>query len=417
MARFALLCRLAESYAVVRSAPTARITDDHLEAGMTELDQVIGAAVSQQDAPFLVAMTGNSKGILWSGVAGERSPGQAASLDTVFRIFSMTKAIGSTAAMILMDRGKLSADATVESILPEFGALKVLEGFGPDGPKLRAQRVKATVRHLATHTSGLVYEFWNPDVPRYMEATGHPTILSGLLASMNYPLLFDAGERWDYGIGIDWLGRVVEKVDGRRIDQFCREEIFDPLSMPDTRFEVEDHMAPRLASVSIRGEDGKFADFALAPPSNPEFYGMGHALYSTAPDYMRFLRMYLNKGILDGACILSEAGLQKMLANQIGNVPIPCLKTVVPAITADTEFFPGKRKSHSMAFMRFEEDIPGMRHAGSQGWAGVLNSHFWIDPKADVVGLLMTQSLPFVEPRFMATYENFEHAAYRQVLQ
>jgi CubicO group peptidase (beta-lactamase class C family) len=172
-------------------------------------------------------------------------------------------------------------------------------------------------------------------------------------------------------------------------------------------------MAPRLASVAMRDEDGKFADFALAPPSNPEFYGMGHALYSTAPDYMRFLRMYLNKGTLDGKRILSAAGVDAMLANQIGDTPIPRLKTVAPPITADAEFFPGKRKSHSMAFMRFDEDIPGMRHAGSQGWAGVLNSHYWFDPKADVIGLLMTQSLPFVEPRFVAVYENFERAAYR----
>jgi len=317
------------------------------------------------------------------------------------------------AAMILMDRGKFKPETTVESIVPEFADIKLLEGFGPDGPKLRAPRTKATVRHLATHTSGLVYEFWNTDMPRYMEASGAPTILSGLKASMNYPLLFEPGERWDYGIGIDWLGRVVEKADGRRIDQFCREEIFDPLGMPDTRFEVEAHMAPRLASVSIRGEDGKFADFALAPPSMPEFYGMGHALYSTAPDYMRFLRMVLNKGTLDGKRILSAAGLESMLANQIGDTPIPRLKTAVPAITADAEFFPGKRKSHSMAFMRFEEDIPGMRHAGSQGWAGVLNSHYWFDPKANVIGLLMTQSLPFVEPRFASTYEKFERAAYR----
>ena len=380
---------------------------------MSELDKVIGEAVSNQSVPFLVAMTGNAAGVTWCGAAGERSPGQAATVDTVFRIFSMTKAIGSAAAMILMDRGKLSPDATVESILPEFGALQVLEGFGPDGPKLRMPRIKATVRHLATHTSGLVYEFWNADMPRYMEATGLPTVLSGLLASLKYPLQFEPGERWDYGPGIDWLGKVVEKVDGRRIDRFCREEIFDPLQMPDTRFEVEEHMASRLASVSMRGEDSKFADYALAPPSHPEFYGMGHALYSTAPDYMRFLRMVLNEGELDGARILSEAGIASMLANQIGSIPIPCLKTAVPAITADAEFFPGRRKSHSMAFMRFEEDVPGMRHAGSQGWAGVLNSHFWFDPKADVAGLLMTQSLPFVEPRFMSTYENFERAVYR----
>ena len=382
---------------------------------MSTLNQVIEGAVARQDLPFAVAMTANAGGVTWSGAAGERCAGQAATQDTVFRIFSMTKAVGSTAAMILMDRGQLKPDTPVESVLPEFAEIQLLEGFGTDGkPKLRAPKVKATARHLATHTSGFAYEFWNADMPRYMEATGAPTILSGLKVAMNYPLLFEPGERWDYGIGIDWLGRMVEKIDGRRIDQFCKEEIFDPLGMPDTRFEVEPRMAPRLAGVKIRGEDGQFADFELAPPSNPEFYGMGHALYSTAPDYMRFLRMYLNKGALDGKRILSEAGLASMLANQIGNTPIPCLKTAAPPVTADAEFFPGKRKSHSMAFMRFDEDIPGMRHAGSQAWAGVLNTHYWFDPSVGLAGVLMTQSLPFVEPRFMDTYEQFERTAYQQ---
>jgi len=381
---------------------------------MSELDQVLDGAVARQDAPFLVAMTGNAAGTTWAGAAGERSPGQSATIDTVFRMFSMTKAVGSMAAMILMDRGKLSADATVESILPEFGDLKLLDGFGPDGPRLRAPRVQATVRHLATHTSGLVYEFWNEDMPRYMAATGAVSILSGLTASMNYPLQFEPGTRWDYGIGIDWLGRVVEKVSGKRADAFCREEIFEPLGMRDTAFEVAPHMVARLAQVGIRGEDGRFSEYPLAPPSMPEFYGMGHALYSTALDYMRFLRMVMNGGALDGTRIISAAGLASMLANQIGDTPVGVLKTVVPPLSADAEFFPGRRKSHSMAFMRFEEDVPDMRQAGSQAWAGVLNSHYWFDPKSDVIGLLMTQSLPFAEPRFMATYEAFERAAYRQ---
>jgi CubicO group peptidase (beta-lactamase class C family) len=143
---------------------------------------------------------------------------------------------------------------------------------------------------------------------------------------------------------------------------------------------------------------------------------MGHALYSTAPDYMRFLRMYLNKGQLDGKRILSAARIGTTRADPVGPTPSPCLKTVAPAITADFELFPGKRKSHSMAFMRFEEDIPGMRHAGSQGWAGVLNSHYWFDPRAGVAGVLMTQSLPFFEPRYADTYARFERAAYRQTL-
>jgi CubicO group peptidase (beta-lactamase class C family) len=383
---------------------------------MNELDRVLSDAVAAEHVPFVVAMTGNAGGVTWSGAAGDRSPGQKADVDTVMRIFSMTKAVGSTAAMILMDRGKLSADATVSSILPRFAELQVLDGFEADGqPRMRAPRTQATVRHLATHTSGLTYEFWNADMPRFMQATGAPSILSGLAKALNYPLLFEPGTRWDYGIGIDWLGQVVEKVDGRRIDRFCREEIFEPLGMRSTRFEPEADIAPRLAAVAIRGEDGHFGPFELAPPPNPEVYGMGHCLYSSAPDYLRFLRMYLNKGQLDGQRLLSERGLQSMLANQIGTIAIPLLKTTAPPLTADAEFFPGKRKSHSMGFQRIEEDVPGMRSAGSQFWAGVCNTHFWFDPTKNVAGVVMTQSLPFVEPRFMGVYEAFERSVYRQL--
>src|SRR5208282_5876487 len=109
----------------------------------------------------------------------------------------------------------------------------------------------------------------------------------------------------------------------------------------------EDSMAGRLASVSMRGEDGKFGDIAIAPPSKPEFYGMGHALYSTAPDYMRFLRMYLNKGELDGQRVLSEKSVDALLSNQIDDLKIGVFKTVVPAISADVDLFPGLKKSHS----------------------------------------------------------------------
>jgi methyl acetate hydrolase len=379
---------------------------------MAPIDSVIQQAVARQDAPFLVAMTGNAAGTTWAGAAGEAAPGQAASSSTLFRIFSMTKSVGSLAAMILMDRGLISPDTPVQSVLPEFAKLQVLTGHGADGPQLRPPRVQATLRHLATHTSGLAYEFWNPDTPICLQAASNPGVLSGLLSSLNYPLVFEPGSAWAYGIGIDWLGRVVEKVDGRRIDQFCREEIFGPLQMHDTGFEVEPHMAARLAGVKIRGEDGQFADFALAPPSNPEFYGMGHALYGTAPDYLRFLRLFLNHGTLDGARIISAAGLANLLANQMGGMHVPVMKSVAPPLTADVDLFPGTRKTHSMAFMRFEDDIPGMRRAGSMGWAGVLNSHYWIDPQSDLVGVLMTQSLPFVEPRYMATYQAFERAAY-----
>jgi methyl acetate hydrolase len=379
---------------------------------MGALNDVLNAGVASGAAPGFVAMSGNAAGVKWSGAAGDRAPGQRMTEDTVFRIFSMTKAIGSTAAMILIDRGKLDANAPVDSILPDFAKIQVLEGFGGDTPKMRAPKSRATIRQLATHTSGLVYEFWNPDVPRWMAKTSHPSILSGMKASLFYPMVFDPGTRWDYGIGIDWLGQAVEAIDGRRIDKFCQEEIFNPLGMSSTAFECEGALAKRLASVSARGEDGKFAPFALAPPPHPEFYGMGHALYSTAGDYMRFMRMFLNQGALDGKRVLSEKGVATMLANHIGDLRVGKMTTVVPPVSADVDLFPGTPKTHSLGFLRVEKDVPGMRSAGTQGWAGVLNTHFWFDPAKDIAGTIMTQTLPFGEPRFLAVYEQFERAVY-----
>lgn len=275
---------------------------------------------------------------------------------------------------------------------------------------MRPQKTVATVRHLATHTSGMEYEFWNPDVPRYMEATGHPTVLSGLKTSLAYPLTSDPGTRWGYGPSIDWLGQMVEAVDGRRIDAFCRDEILDPLGMNDTAFEP-DALSNRLCQVHMRGEDGNFGPFDLAPPPQPEFYGMGHALYSTAPDYLTFLRMVLNRGELNGARILSEPAWEMLCADQMGGLTFQKMISCAPPVTADVDY-PGTRMVHSAAFMRNVDDWPGKRRAGSLSWAGVCNTHYWIDPSADLAAVLMTQSLPFAEPPLMKTYDTFERAVY-----
>jgi methyl acetate hydrolase len=371
---------------------------------MQQLDNLLKNSVANNDMPFVVAIVGNAEGITYSGAAG---PG--AGPDTVFRVFSFSKAIGTMAAMMLIERGKLSLDTRVVDILPEFGSMQVLDGFDGDSPRLRSPRVQATVRHLATHTSGLEYEFWNADIARYVGLTEHPGMLTGLKAALHYPMASDPGTRWGYGMGIDWLGLVVEAVDGRRIDAFCQTEIFDPLGMTSTMFEMD---PGRLAGLVIRGEDGVLAPFDLAPPPQPEVYGMGHALYSTAPDYMRFLRMILNKGVLDGNRVLSEASVAVMQADQMQGLTFQKMVTAVPPITADFDPFPDSEVTHSFGFLRNEADIPGRRAAGSLGWAGVCNTHYWIDPARDVAAVFMTQSLPFAEPRVMRAYAAFERGVY-----
>jgi Beta-lactamase class C and other penicillin binding proteins len=165
----------------------------------------------------------------------------------------MTKAVGSTAAMILMDRGKLDPNTPVDAIIPEFARLRC--------STVSTVPHRAFVFHAARQLFAILQRTpqvssMNSGIPIFLNTwkrRSHPSILSGLKTSLFYPLAFDPGERWDYGPGIDWLGQVVEAVDGRKIDHFCREEILDPLKMLDTRFEVEDRMASRLSSVSIQG--------------------------------------------------------------------------------------------------------------------------------------------------------------------
>ena len=382
---------------------------------MQALQQVLNASVAEADVPFVVAMVARHDGVVFSGAAGEAASGRKAAEDTIFRIFSMTKAIGSTAAMILIDRGQLDADTPVEDILPEFKEIRVLEGYDGNKPRFRAPKTKATIRNLATHTSGLEYEFWNADVVAFMERTGNPTVLAGTKASlMGYPMMRDPGTRWGYGTSIDWLGLAVEKIAGKSIVDFCLQEIFDPLGMSSTYFEVPEAERHRLSAVRIRGADGQFAPIEIAPAPNPEVYGMGHCLYSTAPDYLRFLRMFLNRGELEGKRILSKMGVDWMLADQMRGLRLLRMVTSSP-VTDSFEPFPGTRVTHSFGFMRNEADIPGMRTAGSLSWAGVLNSHYWFDPAKGIAAVIATQTLPFVEPRFLKTYVGYEQAVYRAI--
>lgn len=381
------------------------------EPGMQGLQAAIDSAVDNGDAPFVVAGLARAGQAGWFGGAGDAANGRAAGYDTVFRIFSMSKAAGAVMAAILVDRGRLSFDTPVADILPEFGDVRVLDGWDGDTPRLRAPRTVCTIGHLASHTSGFAYEFWNADLQRHLAATGNPTVFSGRNAALAYPLAFDPGTAWAYGIGIDWLGKAVEAADGRRVDRFAQDEILAPLGMADTSFELRDDQRGRLASVHARTDTG-FRPSDLLPPSEPEFYGMGHALFSTAADIMRLLRMLLGGGALDGVRILSKATVDALLANQTGDLAVRPLTSVAPRVSADLDMFPGRRLSHSYLALRTEEDVPGMRASGGQGWAGILNTHYWIDPRNGVAGLFMTQLKPFADPRLMAAYAGFERAAY-----
>jgi CubicO group peptidase (beta-lactamase class C family) len=383
---------------------------------MIRLDQIVRQAVDDGVVPFLCAAITDRNGVRWQGAAGRATPHRDAGADTVFRLFSATKAIGSVAALIAIDRGLLTMDTPVSDILPAFDELRVLVAMTPDGPVFRRAQTRATLRHLLTHTQGQTYDIFSPLMLAYATQTGAPGDLTGSWESLKYPLLFDPGEGFAYGIGTDWVGHMVATVDGRPIERFVSEEILQPLGMSSTVFE-RDEVRDRVADVSLKTEDGGFKRIEHAPPSRPELYHMGNALYGTPTDYLRFLRFILNKGQLDGTRLVSPETMRLAYTHQTGEVrvPSPVLASLRPDICLDVDILPDTAFTHTAVSFMNLDDAPGRRSAGSLSWGGVLHTLYWVDLRKDVAGVFFTQMLPFWEPSLIGSFETFERATYDEL--
>ena len=381
-----------------------------------KIDGVLSEAVSGGAVPGVVAGVTNADAELYLGGFGERvlGAGDEMTPDTVGWIASMTKAITGAAAMQLVEQGRLDLDAPASEVVPQLADAAVLEGFGDDGkPRTRPPRRAITLRHLLTHTSGFSYEIWSDAIVRYQEATGTPGIITCENAALTTPLLFDPGDGWDYGINIDWAGKMVETVSGRTLGQYLREHFFEPLGMNDTAFRITDSMRARLAKIHQRGEDGSLdPQMELEIPQEPEFEMGGGGLYGTVGDYLRFIRMILNRGQANGERVLLPETVDMMSRNQMGEIRVGELKTAIPPLSNDAEFFPGMPKSWGLSFMINDEEAPTGRSAGSLGWAGLANSFFWIDPAKGIGGAYLTQVLPFIDEKAFPLYIAFESAAY-----
>jgi CubicO group peptidase (beta-lactamase class C family) len=225
--------------------------------------------------------------------------------------------------------------------------------------------------------------------------------------------MFDPGQRWEYGINLDWAGQMVEAVSGMRLSQYIKQNITDPLGMASTAFKITPEMRARLAKVHQRGEDGaKLTVTAFEVPQEPEFEAGGGGLYSTANDYQRFMRMILNGGRGNGNQILKPETVALMSRNAMGSLRVRMLPTQNLVLTRDAEFFPGIPKTWGLSFMINEETAPTGRSAGSLAWAGLANTYFWIDPKKNIAALIMMQVLPFVDARSLALFTAYEKAVY-----
>ena len=250
-------------------------------ANSQAIDHVLSRAVYAQDVPGVVAMAATDQGVVYEGAFGTRELGKDAAMtpDTVVWVASMTKAITAAAAMQLVERGKLHLDAPATDVVPELAKAQVLEGFDASGtPQLRAPKRTMTLKHLLTHTAGFSYEMFSADIVEYQAATGTPGITTCENAALTTPLLCDPGERWEYGINIDWVGKIVETVSGQRLGDYLQQHLFAPLGMHSTSFQISPSQRVRLASVHTRGPDEALAVFPCELPQEPQFQMGGGGL-------------------------------------------------------------------------------------------------------------------------------------------
>ena len=367
------------------------------------IEKILREAVASGAVAGVAAAVTDGQRTLYQGAAGVTQIGGArlVDADTVFWIASMTKPVTSVAAMQLVEQGKLSLDAPIGDVLPALANKQIL-----DGGSLRPARTKITLRHLLTHTAGFAYAFTRPEYGAYIAANNIPP--SGTLGALNMPLLFEPGERWEYGINTDWVGLAVEAASGETLDAYFSKHIFAPLGMDDTAFLPNEHQTARRVSMHQRQADGSLTANPPAPLRVPEFFGGGSGLYSTLTDYQKFLRALLN----GGAGILRPETLAEMFSNQVGGLRAGYLTSANPALHSGVDTTPGITCGWGLGFMVYPETKPGGRHAGSVSWAGLANTHFWVDPEAGLGCMILMQILPFCDERVLATCHGFEAAVY-----
>ncbi len=389
-------------------------------AARRNLDLLLHQATESRDIAGVVAAAVDLDGILYEGAFGKRdlAKGTDMTLDSVFWIASMTKAITSAAAMQLVEQGKLQLEQPMGELLPDLKSPQVLEGFDDKGqPKLRPAKSAITLRHLLTHTAGFTYDVWNADTARYAKHADLPGIITCKNAALKTPLAFDPGTGWEYGINIDFVGKAVEAVSGQTLDAYLRQNIFTPLGMKDTGFIIGPDQRARLVSVHARKPDGALEPIEFGIPQDPEFFMGGGGLYGTARDYLAFLEMLLHSGKRNGNQVLRPETVALMSKNHIGAINVPGLwKTTAPDASLDVDLaqmFPGQDLKWGLSFLINTREGPAGRSAGSLTWAGLANTFFWLDPSRQVAGVILTQSLPFVDPKVVTLYGQFESGVYK----
>jgi len=385
---------------------------------LQRIDQYMDQLITEDDISGSVVLIARKGKLVYHKPFGklDKESGTDMPQDAIFRLASMTKPITSVAIMMLYEEGKLRLDDHVAKYIPAFAQMQMLDNPGIM-KSLRVTETPLTIRHLLTHTSGLVYH-WNGRLGEAYMIEGVPmglrqvdfSLEEGMRRLAAMPLLFEPGSRWHYGLNTDLLGLVVEKVSGLRLDRFVRERIFEPLEMRDTFFYLPDNYLDRLAVVYDRRDGQPISRVPEGPQQYEQnqysvdypygkmrkYFSGGAGLSSTAHDYFLFLQMLLNGGILDGKRILSPSTVAMMTRNQIADLDYP---------DAGYQFGYG---------FRVHSDPSSSGDVWPKGvydWGGFFNTRFWVDPENEIIGIVMNQLYPEGKLGLPTTFRNLTYQA------
>jgi methyl acetate hydrolase len=414
--RFGVYFSRSALVAVLATATVLTLFADRSAKSSNQIDQVLREPVDEKKVPGIVAMVAVADHVIYQGASGKRDTIKniPMTVDSIFRIASMTKPITSVGVMQLVESGRVKLDESAATYLPELSQVQVLEEFDATTgkAKLRSPSALPTVRQLLSHTSGFAYEFFDAKLHGYVAAGAVPSLRQGDGGFLKAPLLFDPGSRWEYGISTDWLGKLVEKVSGQTLEDYFRQHIFQPLGMTDTFFDVPPEKQARVVALHQRQDDGSF----LEPPPQPftpvRFFSGGGGLYSTASDYLKFDRMLLGGGKLGNKRILRSETVDQMSRNQIGDLVLVELRSLVPQFAKDPSRIPGSLDKFGLGLAINTKPIEGGRSQSSLAWAGIYNTFFWIDPPRKTCAVIMMQILPFSDDAAYSVVEHFERAVY-----
>ena len=370
------------------------------------IEAVLRSGLEQRKIPAVTAMAGTASAITYSGAFGTRDSvsGVPITVESIFSIASMTKAITSVGAMQLVEQGKLTLDEPASKHLPELGTLQVLDGFKSSGGSiLRPATKPVTLRQLLTHTSGFAYDIWHEAMFKFSSSGGDPT----------HVLAFEPGTKWQYGPSTFWAGRLVEAISGMDLEKYLQQYVLGPLGMKDTTFIFPKEQYERLVGRYQRETNGSLTPVPRSVPAAPTAYRGDGGLYSTASDYLKFTRMILKRGVGPGGeRILKEKTVALMSANGTGHIPAGRRRTFRPTLSSDVDFHPGHDDRYTLGFLMIPKAVPGARSAGSLSWAGINNTYYWIDPHRNICGVIMMQFLPFADKEAVGLLNDFQHAVY-----